>query len=457
MAFASTTEFEVRTTGSDANGGGFNTASTGTDFSQQNSPQVAFTDLVIGATNTQITSVANPFSSVDVGNIINVTGGTGFTVQRIQVVSVAGVIATCDKAVGTAASTGGTGNLGGGLATPALAIPLISVSGMTCWIKSGTYNQSATITTSASPQWINVVGYGTTHGDNGTPPILNMTASSTTLLSINGSPLQGGFFHNLSFTTTASTKGNAIQNGAAGNILGLSDVTIAGFAIGLGAATGTAGVSASMLNLVGCSITGCTGNAISAAGQVALNNCWIVGNTGNGIFSSTTPTTLTVAHSIIAGNGGRGIYMQGNGANLRIFNSTISNNTSSGIEVSSFSTQHGSLNIQSNIFYGNGAWGINVDAARIMCVYLTNNAYGNNTSGNLNHIAAGAGDVTLTANPFATGTNNFALNATSGGGTLCKGAGYPGTFPGGSTIGFIDIGAAQSSGGAGVTNYGYTG
>ena len=88
MAFTATTEWDVRTTGSDSNGGAFDTASTGTDYSQRDTPLISYTDLVIGSTNTQLTSAANPFTAAHVGNIINVTGGTGFTVQRVQVVSV---------------------------------------------------------------------------------------------------------------------------------------------------------------------------------------------------------------------------------------------------------------------------------------------------------------------------------------------------------------------------------
>src|SRR4029077_71126 len=119
MSLSSTVQWDVRTTGSDSNGGGFDWAvsSPGTDYSQQDSAQVAYTDLVIGSTTTQLTSAAHPFTSAHVGNIINVTGGTGFTAGRYCVNSVSGSTATMDRSVGTASSTGGTGNLGGGLVT----------------------------------------------------------------------------------------------------------------------------------------------------------------------------------------------------------------------------------------------------------------------------------------------------------------------------------------------------
>src|ERR1700685_3039345 len=85
-AFNAGVQIDVRTTGSDVNGGGFDptVAIPGTDYSQQNMPQVAFTDLTVGATTTQLTSAANPFATCTTGtgycgNTINITGGSGCT------------------------------------------------------------------------------------------------------------------------------------------------------------------------------------------------------------------------------------------------------------------------------------------------------------------------------------------------------------------------------------------
>src|SRR3990170_5685443 len=123
MALPATTVWEVRTDGNDANGGGFVTGASGTDYSQQAAAQIAYTDMVIdGTTNTKFTSAANPVTAAHVGNIVNVTGGTGFTVQRVQIVSQAAGVATCDKSLGTLGSTGGTGNLGGAFLTIGAAI-----------------------------------------------------------------------------------------------------------------------------------------------------------------------------------------------------------------------------------------------------------------------------------------------------------------------------------------------
>src|ERR1022692_2436093 len=73
------------------------------------------TDLVIdGTTNTKCTSALKPFSSINVGDSLNVVGGSGFsTPQVVQIVSVTGVTATVSSSLGNLGSTGGIAILGG--------------------------------------------------------------------------------------------------------------------------------------------------------------------------------------------------------------------------------------------------------------------------------------------------------------------------------------------------------
>jgi hypothetical protein len=73
----------------------------------------SYTDLAIGAANTQLTSAAYPFTAAHVGRILDITGGSGFTAGRYAVLSVAGSTATMDRPVGTASSTAGKGALTG--------------------------------------------------------------------------------------------------------------------------------------------------------------------------------------------------------------------------------------------------------------------------------------------------------------------------------------------------------
>jgi hypothetical protein len=97
--------------GSNNNGIGFAASDGGVRITTA----IAYDDLVIDAAdNTKITSAADrAFVANDAGNWINVQSGTGWTVQRARIVSVAAGIATMDRAMGTVGSTAGTGVLGG--------------------------------------------------------------------------------------------------------------------------------------------------------------------------------------------------------------------------------------------------------------------------------------------------------------------------------------------------------
>src|SRR5438105_2455552 len=106
MAISASFVWEVRTTGADTNGGGFKTGATGTDFSQQDAAQASGADLAVDATtNTKITSATHNFVAADVGNLIQISAGTGYTTGFYEIVSVASNAATLDRspaAVGTA-------------------------------------------------------------------------------------------------------------------------------------------------------------------------------------------------------------------------------------------------------------------------------------------------------------------------------------------------------------------
>ncbi len=145
MSLSSQITWEVRADGNDLNGGGFRTGASGTDYSLQTTAPFPYNDLAIDpVTATNVSSAAIPFTSTHVGNILNITGGTGFTTGRYEVISVANNIATLDRAAGTIGSTGGAGRLGGSLATPGMAAG-VKVAGNDVFIKAGTY----TITSSA--------------------------------------------------------------------------------------------------------------------------------------------------------------------------------------------------------------------------------------------------------------------------------------------------------------------
>lgn len=187
MAIGGTCVWEVRTGGSDTNGGGY--TSGGTDWSQQDAAQYSVTDGVTAGTTT-ITSATANFGTDVVGNVMYVQGGTGsVTAGWYQIISRTNATTiVVDRSTGLTAGTGVTLKIGGAFATPG-AVPAVAVTGNYVWIKSGTY----TITTStAGPSGpvnftsnilVIVEGYETTRGDRtGVRPIISAGAIASVTL-----------------------------------------------------------------------------------------------------------------------------------------------------------------------------------------------------------------------------------------------------------------------------------
>lgn len=418
MALATTVQWDVRTTGSDTNGGGFDSSSSGTDYSQQDSPQVSYTDLVIGATNSQLTSAAHPFTSAHVGNIINITGGTGFTTGRYLVSSVSGSTATMDRGVGTASSTGGTGNLGGGLATVTTAASIMA-GWNTVWVKTGTY-------TGPFAPGLNtpyaLIGYGTTHGDNGAAPTITTSSNAANLIS--GTSAAWTLLENLNLSSTASSPADGVSSF---NELHVVGCTFSGFnrAIYPGLIGGIT------VLVTDTSFSSCAYAVyFYAGGSLLLSHCRIYGMTSAGVsVASNGYAALALHHTIIAG-GAIGIQL---GAGLVpstfsaiISNCSIANNSGDGIVAASNGgvyVQGSHVVVQDCILYGNGGYGVNLPSAVRWPFFSRNNGVGGNTSGNYRNFSSSLNDVALSASPFTSSTN-FMLNSTAGGGALCKGAGY---------------------------------
>ena len=465
-------QFDVRTTGSDSNAGCFDPSVTspGTDYSQQNSPQVAFTDLVIGATNTQLTSAANPFTSAFVGNCIIITAGTGFTTGLYEVVSVSGVTATMDRTVGSAASTGGVGNLGGSLLTPQHAGALInlyatSAGSPTIWLKTGTYSTSSAITSLyVSSQMTNLIGYGSTHGDNGTRPLITTATNSINLIDSTASAKLA--VNNVNFSSTAGTPGPAFHAANNGITLSISNAFLTGFGNTIdGDFSVNWNFPELFLNKV--EIASSTSYAVwnNNSAVTVITNSYIHGGSTAAVYvgGSNSSSEVTIENTIIANNAGAGFLGTTNSAlcQLSVTHSTFFGNSGSDIDISAGFSPPGNAvtcflgSISNNIFYGNGSGAYGVNAATAALSWTTpaflsfNNAYGNHATGNT-HNFNDASPTTLSANPFtSSGTGDFSLNSTTGGGILLKGLGYPGTFPGGTSTGHLDIGAIQSAGGGG--------
>lgn len=428
MAFTAAVEWDVRTTGSDLSGGGFAVGSGGTDYSQQDSPQVTFTDLVIdGAVNTNCTSAGNPFTSVHVGNIINITSGTGFTVQRVQIISVATGVATCDKSLGTLGSTGGNGRLGGALATPGQAGAL-HVAGNDIHVRTGTYTiTSATVNvaggcvsltagTNADPTTI--IGYQATHRDGGTRPLLQ--ASGISAFSV--------------LTGTSATMASYISIDCAAR-----PTSIAFNAVSMTYRCKAANATTTGFNgatAVYCEATGCSGTPFSALFCVG---CVSYGNTTNGFNGTTMRAVFCLS---INNTGGSSHGFNGSAA---LSNCVAYGNGGNGFHRTA---TFGAASWANCLSVGNAGYQFSASAAdaNIYLLACAAKADGSGTIGP-NLTAPTVGFVTLTADPFVNAAGgDFSLNAVSGGGLACRAAGLLGAFPGSTTInttGYQDIGAAQ--------------
>src|SRR3990167_7761950 len=414
MALPATTVWEVRTDGNDANGGGFVTGASGTDRSQQAAAQIAYTDLVIGGTTTEVTSAAFPFSAAEVGNILNVTGGTGFTTGWYQVVSVAAGVATMDRSVGTGGSTGGTGNLGGAFLTIAQGLTLSTVAGMMVYVRGGTYN----ITTALSPASLGwayrtrLVGYATTRGDLG-QPIISVTAAIDGL-----TPGLGWTFENLEL------------DGTSVGLRGVNPTTVHGTLVNCHIHHFVQyGLSASYeyWSLIRCEVDH-NNNGIWSNAVGGVMDCWVHDNTSDGVAVF---TTCRVTGNVIANNGGHGLIYNYGGL---ILNNILYGNGGDGIRATqSYSFNIGAGVCENNILVNNGGYGINQQTAQTHADYpwIDYNAFYNNTSGARQNVNASPHDVTLTGDPFTNAAgDDFTLNNTAGAGAACRGAGFPGTLPG---------------------------
>jgi hypothetical protein len=471
MAFAiATLVFEVETGGSDSNGGGFDNGvgAPGTDYSQQAAAQVAYTDLVIGGTGSenQLTSAAHPFSSTSPGNVINITGGTGFTTGLYRILSVSGSTATMDQGIGTANSTGGTGNLGGAFATINKATAHMTVPGQITYVKGGTYANSGVNGPSptAGNALSRMIGYTSTRGDNGQATI-QLNTNNVTLVDGSGlDPSNALSWENFTFDGNNKTSSNGYRCSVSGyNQHAFINCIFKRF-------TGQYCIQApdGVLNIQGCEFasnafttnySGCiiarTGSGTGTGGgyNVTVSDSYFNGNS----ISSTNlaaviwgqNTSLSVQNCIFYNNTGTemdGIYLN-NALTVNISNNDIHSNSRHGINIDSSASNANCCalpTILNNVITSNGGWWINGSfATSPTMVTINHNAYYNNTSGAKTGFTAGAGEVTLTGLPYVNAPTDFSLNSTSGQGLGCRGAGIPGTLGVSATVGtgYMDLGA----------------
>ncbi len=427
----------------------------GVDYSQQNSAQISWTDTVIGATTTQFTSAANPVTKAMTGNIIQQTSGSGFTTGWFEIVSTSGTTATCDRSLGTTASTAGHATLGGaldGIGTLSSAMiasnwAFIQTTSGYSRTASATFSQACT--PSNSVPYSRLIGYTTYRGDNGRAAITLSTNTGLTALIMSGS---GWKVENLSIN--CASLGTSIGITASANYGQIRNCKIANFT--------TKGISVTTNQVIVdfCEVTGGTAAATSAialsVSQVGVTNCWVHDNVCPGIVASNGVFVMDCLITNNTGASSDGIQCQ---YTSTILGNTIYNSGRHGI--SNTVAFVVALEIRNNILSQNGGYGLVTSSSTgtPLTPFLDGNAYYSNTSGTRNNgddlgttnpidgIApyVTTKDVILSADPFvAKASDDYRLNTTASGGAACRGFGVPQTWPGNTlTVSSLDMGVSQ--------------
>lgn len=437
-------QIDVRTTGSNNNSGGFNPTGTscGTDYSQQASPQIAYTDLVISVTTTNYTSVLNAVTSAVVCNTIQIISGTNCTPGFYYIASETASspnFATVDRSMGTAAAVC-TANLGGSLLTNAAAFA-IAVSSNTVHTKTGTYTLTGTTNTPNVPTF-SWVGYGTTHFDGGTCPTITTATNSTDL--IDDRTTQVGVFDNLCLSNTASTRAIGFVK-ISSNATGVfRNCVFTGFSNGInGDNQGSHDIYTLYLQNTKI-LNGTSDGTVTEGGVNILAGSQITGNGAHGVFAKNSGGACN--DSTISFNSTGGVSSDGD---FQAVNCAFVGNTGAGVLLTQ---SGGSISTVNSVYYANTTYGFtNSNSGTQNVEVYANNAYGSNgTAPFLNYAisaSATANDVPLGAcNPFVSAsTGNYTLSTC--GGTALKAKGYPGISQNGT--GYLDIGPLQSQGSSG--------
>lgn len=434
MALAAASVIEVRTTGSDTNGGGWVVGASGSDLSQSDTAAYAATDLVTNGTTT-VTSASSNWGTNVVGNFIYIAGGTGSIAANWYEIKtrVSASEITVDRSTGLTTGTGATGNVGGAVASAGVlgAMTVVGTSGMMAFAASGTYtattstdNVSGGMFNGQSNIGIMIKGYkaGAARTDMSEMPVFHMgSVTNKRMFDMNGPLSFGPQIINVKVDCNNGASNIGIDaSNAVGNFAYKCEVINAplyGFLINVAgsfvshckaSACGTGFItSGSNTAFINCWGDGCTNGFDSVANGVMHINCLSTNNTGRGFYNNNAQTGMIYINCTAYGNGNDGFDAQRAGSGYISCLST--NNTGFGFDAAQ-------------------GWGT------INCATFSN------TSGAINLGTLAIDNVTLSASPYIdTAGFNFTANSVAGGGQSIRGASI--TAP--TAINFRDIGYAQ--------------
>jgi hypothetical protein len=362
--------FEVQVGGDDSNGGGFRQGASGTDYSQQTSPQATLTtNSVINSSvnrstgNSSITaSVIDvdtgdyTVSAADIGNVLQISGGTATAGwYEIVAVDVAANQWTLNRSAGSVADTL-SGKMGGCLGTLGILMEILDndtkiekgyysgdITQTVVWFKSGTYNITTATPGRGGPINIDyggsaatahgtIEGYYTTRGDlyERSPPKTEADVADWPIFSANSITITNMF-----------DIGNNSNNCMVWRCLGVdgTNTTTYGFNT---AATIYRGTHMDKCYAKNCSTAGFNVSESTASACLAfsnqngfynrniINHCRAFNNTDVGIYHTYANCTSTFC--LAYNNGGIGIDC-GTALRSTVHYCTSFNNTGAGFDI----------------------------------------------------------------------------------------------------------------------------
>jgi len=510
MALASGIAWEVRTTSTatvgNMSGGGFKAGASGSDFSQQDSPQYALT----GGTSAGAGAVILHASAASdmVGNVLYLVSGTNATAGWYEITAVsAGVSITVDRNCTTGVGASIVFNVGGAIA---LGTTLDSdffgavVAGNTVHVKSGTYTLGEAVAAGNAgtlTSVIKLVGYNSSRGDNPTAaankPTFNNgsftgfttgafwelynlnvtgTAASTFTLAADCKAINCKFINTstttsrnaLSYSTNSfmencemiSYRGMGI-NGSSSHVM-ITGCYVHDCAQGINH-TGTA----NPIHIIGTIVESCSTGAVKLTASMTSNsqirNCTFYGGenkTGVGLDFAAGVASVKMANCIVYGfttGVKHGAANTSNYDNYNAFNNNTTNATNWTLGPSSVTTAPGFTSVSQVVVTTATTANAPNTLTKAGATFITSGVVAGRDYVNITSTGGTAGiygivsvdsetQLTLDLAPGASSGNvsaQITVGRNFGIGTNLQGLGTPGAFQGGYTTGYNDIGAAD--------------
>ena len=404
------TIWEVRTTGNDNNGGGYDNGGAGTDYSQQDAAQEDWCAAGCNQTNDlastsasswlTLTSAAGGFTAVMVDNLIHITAGTNFTAGHYEVTAYTNAnTVTLDRACGSVGdASAGTGYLGGALATPQAAADGMVERSNYVFIKAGTYTSAAAQILDEKQRYVNWIGYNATRGDNphGTDrPFFNGEGARNYGIIADGNGSTGGSWYNFRIDNCVDDCVNNIKSGNFYN-----------FKVSNCGDYGFDGATSGNLHAYFVEVATSTDDALDSTGGSGsgFQTYWSYIHDSSA-YGLNVNGDSDFIYSVVESNAGDGVE-----DSFRIINSIAYNNTGG---TSQGFDEIGSTNLCiGSIAHDNGQYGFRGETAVFKPLFNYNIYEGNGTAGT-NGLTAGDNDSTSDPLFNQPGSGDFTITAGS--------------------------------------------